>query len=100
MNWSSTQPRVSSVRATDGYRVELVFNDGARGVVDIQDWIVGRGGVMTELEDLEMFSRVRVNAEAGTIEWPNGVDFCPDVLYAKLTGKPVPFAESERTSIK
>jgi hypothetical protein len=30
-----------------------------------------------------------VEPEAGTIAWPNGVDFCPDVLYSFATGRPV-----------
>ena len=35
------------------------------------------------------FKQVQVDPEAGAIVWPNGVDFCPDVLYAFATGKPV-----------
>lgn len=33
--------------------------------------------------------------ELGTIQWPNDVDFCPDVLYGRVTGKPIPFAQPE-----
>ncbi len=33
--------------------------------------------------------------ELGTIQWPNDVDFCPDVLYSRVTGKPIPFAQPE-----
>jgi len=32
---------------------------------------------------------VAVDLEAGTLVWPNGVDFCPDVLYAEATGKSI-----------
>jgi hypothetical protein len=51
--------------------------------------IVGRGGVFRDLEDVEFFKLVRVDHEAGKIVWPNGVDFCPDVLYNLATGKPI-----------
>mgnify|MGYP001283955364 CR=1 FL=1 len=27
--------------------------------------------------------------QSGAIEWPNGVDFCPDVVYSLATGKPI-----------
>jgi hypothetical protein len=36
-----------------------------------------------------VFSQVTVDTEAGTLVWPNGVDFCPDVLYAEATGKSI-----------
>lgn len=26
-----------------------------------------------------------------TIQWPNDVDFCPDVLYRRVTGKAITF---------
>jgi hypothetical protein len=38
------------------------------------------------LEDTGFFSRVRVDPEAGTVVWPDGVDLCPDVLYSNVTG--------------
>ena len=37
------------------------------------------------LENVEFFKQAAV--EGGTLVWPNGVDFCPDVLYAEATGK-------------
>jgi hypothetical protein len=51
--------------------------------------IAGRGGVFRPLQDVEFFKQVRVDSEAGTLVWPNGVDFCPDVLYSLATGKPI-----------
>ena len=84
---------VVSVRPLDNYKVELVFSDGAKGVADLSDWIVNRGGVMEPLEDPGFFKRVRVNPETGTIQWPNRVDFCPVVLYARVTGRSVSEAE-------
>ena len=82
-------PRIVSVRRVDDYRLELGFTDGASGVVDLRERIIGRGGVFRALEDPEFFRQVKVDAEAGTIFWPNGVDFCPDVLYSLATGKPI-----------
>jgi hypothetical protein len=86
---------VTGVRVLDGCRVELTFSDGAGGIVDLANRIVGRGGVFGPLETLDFFRRVAVDHEFGTIVWPNGADFCPDLLYAWATGEPVPRPESE-----
>jgi hypothetical protein len=86
-------PRVTGVRHIGDYRLELEFADGTTRQVDFKQRIVGRGGVFRPLEDVELFKQVRVDSEAGTIVWPNGVDFCPDVLYSLATGKPIPVLE-------
>jgi len=81
-------PRIKAVRHVQGYRLEVAFSDGVRGEIDFRGRVVGRGGVFAELEDIAFFRRVRT--QAGTLVWPNGVDFCPDVLYSELTGAPLP----------
>ena len=82
-------PRVTRVRHLQDYRLELSFSDGETRELDLKQRIVGRGGVFDPLEDVEFFKQVQVDSEAGTIVWPNGVDFCPDVLYSLATGKPI-----------
>jgi Protein of unknown function (DUF2442) len=80
-------PRVSSVRHIHGYELEITFSDGTAASLDFRKRIVGRGGVFESLENIDFFAQVAVDREAGTLVWPNGVDFCPDVLYAEATGK-------------
>jgi hypothetical protein len=80
---------VTEVHVLDGYRVELTFSDGVRGIVDLVDRIVGRGGIFAPLEAPQVFRQVRVEEELGTVVWPNGADICPDLLYAWVTGQPV-----------
>ncbi len=87
-------PRVRTVRHAGEYRLELGFADGTARELDFKQRIVGRGGVFRPLEDVEFFSQVHVDSEAGTIVWPNGVDFCPDVLYSLATGQPIRVLES------
>jgi hypothetical protein len=82
-------PRVTNARHTNDYCLELTFSDGTSKEIDFRSRILDRGGVFAPLEDVEFFRLVRVDAEAGTIIWPNGVDFCPDVLYSLATGKPI-----------
>jgi hypothetical protein len=86
-------PRVKGVRHVGEYRLQLSFTDGTTSEMDFSGRIAGRGGAFRPLQDLEFFKQVRVDPEAGTIVWPNGVDFCPDVLYSLATGKPVQVPE-------
>ena len=39
-------------------------------------------GVFAPLSDPVSFRAVRVERDAGTVDWPNGADLDPDVLYA------------------
>lgn len=80
-------PRVIDVRHVGGYLLHLSFSDGTCGELDFRERVVGRGGAFHALENVDTFAQVRVDAEAGTIVWPNGLDFCPDVLYSEVTGK-------------
>jgi hypothetical protein len=80
-------PRVTQVCHLQDYQLEIRFSDGTVAQLDFQRRIVGRGGVFVPLQDVGYFAQVTVDREAGTLVWPNGVDFCPDVLYAEATGK-------------
>ena len=82
-------PRVNGVRHAGEYRLELSFTDGTTSEIDLEGRVAGRGGVFRPLQDIEFFKQVHVDPEARTIVWPNGVDFCPDVLYSLATGKPI-----------
>ncbi len=82
-------PRITHVRHVKDYELEISFADGTVAKLDLRARIAGRGGVFQPLEAVEFFAQVTVDAEAGTVGWPNGVDFCPDVLYAEATGKAV-----------
>jgi hypothetical protein len=83
-------PRVTAVRHVGDYRVALSFSDGVVAEIDLRQDVVGRGGVFAPLEDAGYFARVSVDADAGTIVWPNRVDLDPAVLYSRATGKPLP----------
>jgi hypothetical protein len=82
-------PRVNGVRHLQDYKLEISFSDGTVAELDFRGRIVGRGGVFRPLESVDFFRQVTVDREAGTLVWPNGVDFCPDVLYAEATGKAI-----------
>mgnify|MGYP001816315617 CR=1 FL=1 len=79
-------PRVTRVGHVRDYQLEVHFSDGTIATLDFRDRIAGRGGVFEPLESIESFAQVSVDQESGTLVWPGGVDFCPDVLYAEATG--------------
>lgn len=79
---------VVEVRPLGGYRIHLRFEDGVEGDLDLGD-IINFSGVFAPLRDEKEFAKVRVHPELGTIVWPNGADLDPDVLHARVIGKPI-----------
>ncbi len=77
------------VRALEHYRLELRFEDGTEGVVHVNELIPFKG-IFEPLNDPEYFASVSINTELGSIQWPNGADLDPDVLYAVITGSHAP----------
>jgi Protein of unknown function (DUF2442) len=71
---------VTGVEISGEYRLRLTFDDGTVGEVDFtgREW----QGVFEPLRDPDYFARVAVDAEAGTVTWPNGADMAPETLYA------------------
>ena len=68
-------PKIVRVKPLGGYRLELVFNDGAKGAFDFS-WIFDLVGPMKEpLRDEAYFTRVFL--ENGALSWPNGFDLSP-----------------------
>ncbi len=79
---------IVEVQPRRDYRLHLRFEDGIEGEVDIAE-LIQFEGIFAPLQDHTEFLRVRVDAELGTICWPNGADLDPDVLYAKITGEAI-----------
>ena len=86
-------PRIVDVEYIKDYVLSLTFADGKKAKLDFYKKVVGRGGVFKPLEDLKFFRRVKADPDAGTLIWPNDVDFDPDVLYSEATGIPLPLLE-------
>ena len=82
--YAAMLPRITSVNVVGPLQMELSFSDGSSGKVDLRSQIQGRGGVFLRLQDPEYFALVSVDADSGTLVWPNGVDLDPDVLYAAV----------------
>ena len=71
--------RVTSVQPLDGYHLRVAFNDGVERDVDCAFLLHGTLG--EPLRDPEYFRQVRVDEEARTVVWPNGLDPAPELLH-------------------
>lgn len=79
--------KILSVLPIKGYKIKVKFIDNVEGIVDLSD-IKGKG-VFSVWNDEKVFNDVFIDKESNTVAWPGGIDLCPDVLYAEVTGKSV-----------
>jgi hypothetical protein len=70
---------VTSVEPLDGCRLRVAFNDGVVREVDCTFLL--RGELGAPLRDPAYFCQVRVDNEARTVVWPNGLDPAPELLH-------------------
>lgn len=80
-----TTPLLIDARPSDGHTVHVRFEDGLTADVDLS-YLLDYGGVFEPLRDLAFFRRLRADAEAGTIVWPNKADVAPETLYLRAGG--------------
>lgn len=73
-------PELIEAKPSNGYLVHVRFEDGLTADVDLS-YLLDYGGVFEPLRELEYFRRLRADAEAGTIVWPDGADIAPETLY-------------------
>lgn len=71
---------VTSVESLGNHRLQLTFEDGTEGDLDLSGW--EWRGVFEPLEDPSYFGLVTLDEELGTIVWPNGADIAPETLHA------------------
>lgn len=82
------QPEVRAVEVLPGYRLALRFHDGTSGVVDLTPLLFEHAdGFFAELRDPRRFAAVAINPEWGHLEWPNGADIDPYLLYDQAHGR-------------
>src|ERR1017187_240496 len=72
-------PRVAQVEHLGDLRLRLTFTDGLVRDLDFEDALSER--LFDQLREPAYFSQVAIDPIAGTVTWPNGIDFDPDVLH-------------------
>jgi hypothetical protein len=80
---------VIEAKYLEGYKLELTFENGKKGVIDFKDY-GKKGGVFSRFADMNYFKQFYINAEIGVLCWPDNVDIAPETLYHEATGEPLP----------
>ena len=71
--------RITRAEVERGFVLKVWFSTGEVGLFDVEPYL--EGPVFEPLKDPAYFRQVTVDEVAGTICWPNGADFCPDVIH-------------------
>ena len=80
-------PRVTEVRPSSDFTLALTFTNHEVRAFDVKPYL--DRGIFRELNDPGYSNAV--SPFLGSIQWPNGQDFCPDTLYHQST----PIIESD-----
>jgi hypothetical protein len=68
---------VTKVEPIEDYKLILTFNNGEIKVFEVKPYL--NHGIFEQLVKPEIFKSVKVSFDS--IEWVNGADICPEVLY-------------------
>jgi hypothetical protein len=77
-------PYLKSASALPNYKLEVEFEDGVKGEIDLA-YLVGKG-VFSFWNNEKNFKNYIVN-DMRKIEWGNEIDMDPDAFYLKLINK-------------
>jgi hypothetical protein len=74
--------RVVAAKPLSNSLIWVRFSDGVEAEIDLSDEL--HGPVFEPLRDPEFFRKLKVNHDIHTVVWPNGADFAPEFLYARV----------------
>ena len=63
----------------EDYQLLLTFENDEQRVFDVKPYL--HFGIFSQLRDKQSFASVHVSFD--TVEWNNGADLCPEMLYRK-----------------
>jgi uncharacterized protein DUF2442 len=76
--------RVVRVTPLPKYCLQVEFDDGVSGTIDLAEELIGE--MFEPLRDEALFRQVAID-DYGAVCWPNGPDLAPDAMYIEITGK-------------
>lgn len=72
----------TDVTPLPGHRLDLRFNNGESGIVDLSDELDGE--MFEPLKDPNLFATARQHPVMRTVAWSNGADLAPEFLLELL----------------
>lgn len=75
-------PTLLTATYAGNHTVRLRFGDGVEGEVDLSHNL--SEDVFVPLRDVAFFQQFRVDRSLGTLVWPNGAQFAPELLYQQV----------------
>ena len=82
--YESTAPKLVEVKAGEGYRIWLCYDNGVSGEIDLSH-LTGKG-VFKAWDNIQFFKGVYLLPHGDGIAWSEALDMCADALYLELTG--------------
>ncbi|NTW69942.1 MAG: DUF2442 domain-containing protein [Chlorobiaceae bacterium] len=73
---------VTKAEYIEEYRIQITFNNGSSGVVDLKDALWGT--MFETLRDYNAFRKFELSDVVHTIRWENDADLAPEYLYKKM----------------
>lgn len=70
----------------DTYAVKLRYADNQVGWVSLHDIFENPSNLVSEVLKGQIFEKCFVSS--GALAWPNGLEFCPDMLRMRMKKKP------------
>ncbi len=78
--------RLTKVKPLPNYELEVEFNDGVHGFVEMIKLIFSdKAGVFVVLKDYDFFNKAYL--EYGVLTWPGGIDLAPDAMHDAIKQK-------------
>ena len=70
--------RIVAFKVCGKHRLDVEFNNGVRKRVNVAGLLIGP--IFEPLRSTKYFARAMLDAECGTVTWPNGADLAPEAL--------------------
>jgi hypothetical protein len=70
---------LTNAKHLEGYKVEVTFNNGLKGIADLSEALYGPA--FEPLKQPSMFSSFALDKELETLVWPNGADLAPEYIF-------------------